>query len=173
MKKYDLKDDCTIWFVVFDDGNSKRIQAYSDEKEYVDAYMEFHHCKHMRVKKITDRADRMFELLNENINDEIGIYNKKMRKKKNKYEMVLVPMTYAESILVNDEVTSLMYTRIDYNFINEAMYYLKDKYQKAIKQILLKSAINKVVYNKADKIINSIDLDEVALLIKSQPDLFG
>ena len=173
MRKYDLSEDCTIWFVLFDDGNVKRIHGYSDDKELVDAYMEFHHCKHMSVKKVTNRADQMFELLNENINDEIGIYNRKIRKKKNTYEMIMVPMTYAESVLVNDEVTSMMYTRIDYQFINEVMYYLKDKYQKAIKQILLKSVINKVVYNRPDKVISSIDLDEVALLVKSQPDMFG
>lgn len=176
MEKYDYDEECTVWFIVYDHNGFKRIQAYSDNKDYVDTYMAFHKCKYMKVKKMCDTARKVFEVLEDCVNDEIGFYNiivRSDKKKQRPIDYIYLPMTHSEATVMNDEYTNYMATRIDYSLLNEAMYYLKDKYFDALKGILLKHVIDLTVYNHASPLITSIDLDQATLLLKSQPDLFG
>ena len=173
MKRYDSNDQCTAWFVIYEDHLGSRIIGYSDDKSYIDAYMQFHKCKHMRVKKITDRADHMFEIINENANDEVGIYNIETRGKNNKLKQIAIPMTHTEAVFVQSESNDILASRVDYTFINEMKDYLKGKYRDAIKAIGLESVIRQVIYNKGDNFIHSLEMDDLLILFRSFPTYFG
>ena len=173
-RTYNVNDECTMYFVVHSDEQSKMIVGWSDDKDIIDAYMEFHKCKDFKVKKYTDSARKMNDLLDENNNDEIELYNIKIRSNDKKMTKdVVVPMTRTEHMCVNDDTVNLGYTRLDYSLLNEARFYLKDKYQKALNSIFLEAAINKVLYNQLDNIMASIEVDELMILYKNFPDKFG
>ena len=70
MAKYEEGDIVTYYFIIVEDGNDKRIQAWSDHKELVKYYMEFHKCKYYSIKKVDDIFERVMDIINENANDE-------------------------------------------------------------------------------------------------------
>ncbi len=173
MKKYEPGDIITCYFVVYDDGEHKTIRGWTDNKEYAKIYMDFHHCKHYRIKKITDVSTAIYKIIEENINDEILLFNINTKGKNNKSVSMVIPMTNSEKTLVNEESNTLVASRVNYGYINEAMHYLTDKYQKALKMILLDEVIKSVVYSKESKILDRLEIDDLMVLFHSFPDQFG
>lgn len=177
MKRYEEDDIMTCYFVIYDDGNIKIVRGWSDNKEYAQMYLDFHKCKHYRLKKMTDTCREVVKILEENYNDEIELYNLSIRDKNGKkgelMKSIVVPMTNTEHTLVNEEINEFMASRINYGYINEAFYYLKSKYQKALKAIFLEDVMKKVVYEKHGKFVQQMQLDELMVLYRSLPDQFG
>ena len=178
MRKYEVDERVTFYFVIFDDGDNNRIQAWSDKKDYAKLYMNFHQCKHYKLKSVTKRFDDMINILNENYHDEISLYNirvknKEGHKKGHESRLIMVPLTSTENLMIQDEETCLMASRVNYQYINEAFHYMKDKYQKVLKDIFLYDVMNKVIYEKQSKFTNGVEMDELMVLFKSFPDHFG
>lgn len=177
MQKYDENDEVTLYFIIFKDRLETRICAWSDNKDYAKVYMEFHKCKNMEIRSRTDVFKRLIPILEENIHDEIQFMNLNVRNpnknKKHKTTNIMVPMTETESDLLNYELNTKMSSVIDYNLINRMFYYLKDKYQKALKGILLKPMMEYVVHNKRNELLLDIDLDELMVFAKLTIDSFG
>ncbi len=178
MRKYEVDERVTFYFVIFDDGDNNRIQAWSDNKDYAKMYMNFHQCKNYKLKAVTKRFDDMVTILNENYHDEIELCNIRIKnvenhKKGHESRMVMVPLTSTEHMLVDDESVCFMASRVDYQYINGAFHYLKDKYQRVLKDIFLYDVMNKVIYEKQSKFTNNVETDDLMVLFRSFPDHFG
>ena len=178
MKKYEPGDNVTFYFVIYNSGGTSQIRGWTDVKYLAEVYMEFHKCKYYSIKKVDDIFERVMDIINENANDEINLCNITVRnanhkKGKEETKTLVVPMTDTELTFVNEEINTLLASRINYGFINEALYYLKDKWQKALKDIYLEDVMRKVVYEKYSTFISSIQLDELMVLYRSLPDQFG
>lgn len=177
MKRYDEDDVMTCYFVVYDDDGTKYIRAWSDDKDLIQMYLDFHKCKKYRMKKITDTFREIVKVIEENFNDEVGMFNLSTRnkggKKSEPTKTIVVPMTDTESMMVNEETNTYLASRINYGYINEVFSYLKPKYQKALKMIFLEDVMKKVVYEKSGRFVSNIELDELLVLYKSLPDQFG
>lgn len=171
--KYELGDVVTCYFVVDEHDNHPMIRGWSDDKDLVKAYMNFHKCKNYRLKKMTAVSQEIMAIIEENWNDEIGLYNVQTKDKDGRMKNQIVPLTETEQLLISGESNDMMSSRVNYGYINEVMYYLKNKYQKAFKQILLKQVIDAVVYSKNAKLIQEIGMDEINILLYSLPDQFG
>ena len=175
---YDDEDVITIYFVISkDDRGNKKIQGWTDEKECALSYMKFHKCKDFKITKRTSTFGKMIQLINENNNDEISLYNIETKSRHHKkYEpettLMVVPMTETERIFVNEECKTLLATRIDYNYINNAIDFLKNKYIKVLEKIFLKDAMKKVIHNQ-QSVIDNFKLDELLILYYSFPENFG
>ena len=174
--KLDANDIISMYFIskVFD--GHHLVQAWTDDKELLKAYMEFHKCEHFKVKKITNTVAKINVLLEENYWDEIQIYNIVTRDKSNKHNnigSIFIPATETEIKLIREECATFMASRIDYSFINDALPYLKERYQNVLKSIFLDDVIKMVVYSKPNRFTESITFDELILLIKSFPENFG
>ena len=172
MKKYEEDDTMTCYFVVYDDDRSKIIRGWTDDKDLAKMYMDFHKCKHYKMKKVTNTFREVYHILEENINDEINIYNMNTRAKKGS-KGITVPLTGTEHTLINEESNTFIASRVNYGYINDAFYYLKDKYQKALKHILLEDVMKNVVYSKHTKITLNLEIDDLMTLFLSLPDQFG
>ena len=179
MKKYANDDMVTFYFVVCkDERGNKKIQGWTDQKEYALYYIDFHKCKNFKLTKHTMIFDDMINIINENNNDEISLYNietknrDSKRKKGNETSLIVIPMTETERIFVFEECKTLVATRINYSYINSAIDYLKSKYRKALKGIFLDAAIRKVVHNQQSSIDN-FKIDELLVLYHSFPENFG
>lgn len=173
MTKYEEGDIITCYFVVEENDTTPIIRGWSDDKDFVKAYMDLHKCKRFRMKKMTAVSSEIIGVLEENWNDEIGLYYVQTKDKHGELKDVVVPLTSTEKMLISSEVTDMLSSRVNYGYINDAMYYLKNKYQKALKQILLKPVIDAVVYSKNAKFIQDIGMDELNVLLYSMPDKFG
>ena len=175
MQKYDENDEVTLYFIIIKDKLEKNICAWSDNKSYVKAYMEFHKCKDMKIKSVTNVFKNLIPILEENIHAEIQFANLNIRNanKNNKTSNIIVPMTENEIDLLNYEINHKMDSIIDYNLINRMFYYLKDKYQKALKGILLKAVTDNVIHNKSNEILDDINLDELMVFAKLTLHSFG
>jgi len=177
MERYDRDDQVTIYFVIHDLGDRQQVQAWSDNKEYVKAYMEFHKCRNFKLKSMTDVMRNILPILDENTNDEISLYNltvKNPNHKRGKEAKYLVaPLTSTESMMINDEAKNFLLTRINYGYANEAFPYLKNKYQKALKDIFFEIIMKHIVYNTRNKLIEEFMLDELMILYESFPEHFG
>lgn len=171
--KYEEGDVITCYFVVEEDRNHPTIRGWSDRKDLVKAYLEFHKCKKYRIKKMTDVSSEIMKVLEENWNDEIDLYYIQTKDKHGELTDMIAPLTSTEKVLISGETTDMMSSRVNYGYINDAMYYLKNRYQKAFKQILLKQVIDSVVYSKNSNIIQNIGMDELNVLLYSMPDKFG
>lgn len=175
MKKYEPGDTATFYFVVFDDDDNKRIVGWTDDKMLAKFYMEFHNCKRMDLKSKTATVEELYQIINENVHDEINIYNFIIRDsgKKNKTTTVSAPATETEWNFVMSETNTFMESRIAYGALNEIIPFLKDKYQRALRDILLPTVIMQVVHNKRSKQLEQIEFDQLMILYNSFPDMFG
>lgn len=174
MKRYEEDDIMTCYFVIYRDGNMNVIRGWSDDKDYVKAYMDFHNCKKYKIKKMTDTFKRVSQILEENINDEINIYNINARsnKKKESSRSMIIPMTETEHVLVNEESNTFLASRVNYGYINDCMYYLKGKYQRVLKDIMLEDVMKNVIYNKHTELTINLEMDDLMTLYMSLPDQF-
>jgi hypothetical protein len=172
LKICDEDDVITIYVVIKKDVAGDRIQAFSDDKDLVDVYMQFHNCSRFRVKKIKAPIRELRDMISENRYDEITISNIKTRdKNKDKMIYVQVPITESELRLLTEETNSLCEGHIGYSVLNDIFPYLKPKYQKALSRLHLDSLILKTIHNRHDEIVDKIEIDQLKLwVLWSQSD---
>lgn len=175
MKVYESDEEVTIYFVVFKKGAVRNVQAWSDNKELAKAYVEFHNCKDMKVRSLTKEMKDMIKLINENNHDEIEIQNLIMRDPKHRYSVkeVAVPMTASEGLVLRSDENSFMSSWIDYSLMNQAIPFMKNKWQRVLKAIHVEDVIASAVHSKQSKFTNSIKLDQLSVLLRSLPEHFG
>ena len=177
MAKYQSGDMATFYFIIKEINGNKQIQAWTDNREIAKFYIEFHNCKNFRIKSITNTIDEIEKIVAENLHDEIKLANiiVKNREKKNKHEdyiTVCIPATNSELRYINEEVSTFMSTNINYSLINDALPYLKNKYQEVLQSIFLTDIIHKVIYSKNVKIAQMVEFDQLMVLFKSFPENF-
>lgn len=177
MKKYDLEDHVTFYFIILDDGRNSIVKAWTDQKEYAKAYLEFHKCKNFHLKVVNNTFREILPFINENTNDEIGLVHMIVRNPKPKKgamtKIIMVPLTTTENTFVNEEVNTFLASRINYTYAFEAMPYLKKKYQKALEDIFFKDVVHHVTGDLSSPFVESVELDELLILFRSFPDWFG
>ena len=172
LKKYDPDEEVTVWFVVGSNPGGDYIQAWSDNKDLAKIYMEFHNCKSYHLKKRTDTLERIVEILNENTNDEISIYNVYTRGK-HQMKLVQLPLTMVEYTHIQDEAAVFMPTKIDYAFLNDCLFLFKKRWKQALDGVMLTDVLRFVIHNQRSSIIDGLGIDEVKLLVREFPDNFG
>ena len=179
MAKYEDDEVITYYFIIKEDDFGKKIiQAWTENKTLAKYYMEFHKCKDFRLKILTDTSKNISKIVEENLHDEILIYNliTKNRKKNKKGEDIVtiaVPLTSTEKKFIQDEIETLGATSVDYGCINDAMSYLKNKHQQTLQSIFLLDMIKSVVYSQNNKFVHNIEFDELMLLYKHFDYNFG
>ena len=172
-------DEATFYFILIEDQGRKQIKGWSESKEMAEFYLQFHKSQKMTLKKMNGFYGDIVEILNENVHDEIHMYNiltrnqHESKRKKHPTEFIVIPATDTEIMFINDEMSSFMSNRIDYHFINACYPLLKEKYQAAINGCLLKSVMDKVVYEKTNSIVSSLQVDQLRLMIEEFSDQFG
>ena len=173
-KKYEPGDIATFYFIITSFDNHKEIQAWTDSKDLAKAYMHFHKCKKFELKVTTKPIDEVSEILEENLHDEIGIYNILIKgDKSGKCRDINIPATYTEVMFINEETTTYMASQIDYSSINDLFPLLKDKYKKALNDMLLVDVMSKVIHNKSSMILKDVEFDQLLVLSRSFPENFG
>lgn len=178
MAKYEPGDIVTYYFIVYDNGDRKNIQAWTDIKDLAKFYMEFHSCKHFILKSITKRIEEIAKILEENRNDEIRICNLMVknsgkRKKGEETKLICVPLTQTESMLIQEECSSFMASAVRYSYLNSAIPYLKSKYRQGLNDIFLSDIINATCNTRSTKIIELLEMDQLIILFKMLPHTFG
>lgn len=177
-KKYEKDDMVTYYFIIVKDKiHDTRVQAVTDDKNLLEFYLEFHKCKQFKVNKVHDYYKNIIELLNQCTQDNIDLYYIKTKSDDNKqgYTQMVVPMTETEMRMVADESSTFCASIIPYHRMNQMIPFLKNKYQKAIQSIRLDDIINSVLAKKSTPsyFIQSIQLDQLRVLLKLYPDSFG
>lgn len=178
MAKYEEGDIVKFYFVIKkDDKNNKIIQGWTDNKNIAKFYLEFHNCKDFTLKTMEGSIEDIYQVTEENLHDEIKLYNinvKDYDKKGNDtVKSICIPATETEFRFVNEETNTFLLSRIRYSYINSAIPYLKNKYQEALNDIFLNDIINKVIYERRSKIVESIEFDQLMVLYRSFSDNFG
>lgn len=178
MAKYEPGDLVTYYFVVHNDGSTKQIVGYTDNKDLAKVYIDFHACKSLTLKSVTKRIETINSITEENWNDEIGICNivTRNRDKRRKGEeaiTITIPATRTETTFIKEEEDMFMASQVRYSYLRDVIPYLKDKYIDALDDIFLTSIIAKVCdqVNRPD--IQSLRLDQLMVLFRMQPDKFG
>jgi len=178
MAKYQNGDIVTYHFIIKSINGDKIIQGWTDNKEIAKFYFDFHKSKYFTIKSITDTIDNISKILEENWNDEIKIFNiitknRTGKRKDGEYINISIPATETEMMFIREESISFMSSRINYGLINEAIPYMKKKYQDILKSIFLPDIILKVVYSRNSKFVQSIQFDDLMILFRSFPENFG
>lgn len=177
MKKYSRGDTAKFYFIINNFNDLKHIQAWSDDKDKAEVYMQFHKCSNFRLKTVEDTIENIMILVEENLHDEITVIPIPTRdrdsKKRSKVKDIYIPITETEIQFLNEEAQTFMATMIGYADINKDIPMLKDKYQKALNDILLIPIIYSVIHNKTIPILRAIELDYLAILYKNFPHNFG
>lgn len=178
MAKYEKDDITTYWFVVKTSNGASEIQAWTDDKDLLDYYMNFHKCKSFKVKKMTDTIEHIYQVINESVHDEIGIYNITIKnpnpKPGKEFKNIMVPMTEVEMRFVNEECQTFCATRVSYSAVDKKIYMLKNKYQRALEGILFVQVMRVVLAeSRPSNILTAISMDQLRILVESFPDNFG
>lgn len=179
MAKYESGDIVTYYFIIKEIDGNKMVQAWTDNKDLANAYIDFHGCRNFIMKKITGTIDDITKIINENINDEIKLFNvitrnrNKSRKDPDNTTTICIPATDFECRFIREEANTFMSSRINYGLINDAMPYLKKKYQNVLQSIFLTDVIRKVVYSQNVKFTQMVDYDSLMILLRSFPETFG
>lgn len=178
MKKYQPGDMATFYFVIKETDNNKIIQGWTDNKDMAKFYMDFHKCKNFKIKTVTKNIDDIIKIIEENWNDEINTFNiitRNRNKRKNDDDIITIciPATETECRFIREEANTFMASRINYGLINDAIPYLKNKYQNILQSIFLTDIIRKVVYSQNVKFAQSINFDDLMILFESFPENFG
>lgn len=178
MAKYESGDIVTYYFIIKENKNDKMIQGWTDNKSIANFYMEFHKVKGFRIKSITNTIDEINKILEDNWNDEIKMCNVITRNRCNhrkgeEIASIVIPATSTELAFIREEANTFMTSRINYSFINDAIPYLKNRYQDALKSIFLSDVVLKVIYNKNSKFTQLIEFDQLMILFRSFPENFG
>lgn len=178
MAKYEPGDIVTFYFVVKTVDGQKIIQGWTDNKEIAKFYMEFHKCDNFKLKSLTDTIEAINKVAEENWNDEIKLFNiitrnRNKRKNQEAYNTICIPATETELKFIREESVTYMASRINYSLINDALPYLKNKYQKDLQSIFLPDIIRKTIYSQNTKFSQLIEYDQLLILYKSFPENFG
>lgn len=178
MAKYEKDDIVTYWFVIMKDNDDSCVQAWTDDKDLLNYYIDFHKCKLFKVKKITDTMQNIYEILNNSAHDEIGIYYVNIKnpnpKPGKEFKTIAVPMTETESRFVQEECSTFLATKIPYSQITHMIGFLKNKYQHALEGILFIDVMRTVLAEqRPTPLLQSIMMDELRILFESFPDKFG
>ena len=159
MAKYEPGDIVTIYLVIMKRPNGKSgIQAWSMNKDMAQCYMKFHNCPNFKMKSFRGTNEEVNRLTEENINDEIGIFNIRTHnpdKPDSKKAVALpIPMTDTEYQHITSECSSFMANVITYS---SRMY----------------EVCQFVVHNKPSRILETIEFDQLLVLARSFPENFG
>lgn len=176
LAKYERGDTATFYFVVVKDKNGGRIQAWTDNKELAKSYMEFHKCKQYKLKSVTNKVENIYNILDENLHDEIQIANLTVRNPGSKRDItkfISVPMTRTEMMMVNSETSSFLVSRIGYSELEEYFMSFKKKYRNALENLFLLDVMMSVIHSQNTPTILNLELDQLMVLLKSFPDHFG
>ncbi len=174
-RKYQPGDIAQFYFVVFNDNGDKRIVGWTDDKQLAKFYLEFHNCKNLELKEKRAKVEVIYGIIDENVHDQIDIYNIIVRDpdKPDRVITINIPATETEKNFVDSETNTFMESRVAYGLLNEVIPFLKPKYQRALKQLLLPDVIMSVCHNKRTQIIDQIELDQLMILYRSFPSMFG
>lgn len=174
---YDSNDIVDYYFIMVTDRNGTRVQAWTEEKVLAEAYMEFHNCKHFKLKKMTNTLNNLYKIIEENLHDEIQLYNitiPKDSKHPGKTKTIVVPCTKSEINVINDDSVNFMATQVPYHEMDKISRWLRPKYQRALKGILFRDVCDQVLSIKSpSRILRNIDMNGLKVLIQSFPDSFG
>lgn len=175
MKKYELGDIATFYFVTVDSPSGKRIQGWTDDKNLAKFYIDFHQCSKFKLKTITDYIENITNILNENTNDEIDIANLSIHTddKHELFKTINAPLTSMELHCINDDTHSFMMSMINYSYMESAIPYLKRKYRDALEGIFVIDIIKQLIHNIPNVTIQSIAFDELLMLFTIFPENFG
>lgn len=173
MPRYEAGDIVTFHFVLEKDPKfgTKSIRAFSDNKDLVKMYMEFHNCPRFTLKTMTMSIEKMKDITNANVHDEIHIENiyiknPNAKKGENKLQMVQIPMTGAESVTLAADVTEFLSSAIDYAYMNSSIPYLKGKWQDVLKGIFLQDVIKKVTSPTTTNRLGWLDMDHLMVMLR-------
>ena len=200
MKNYDSKEDNTVFYVVLvgenkystvnkfhklskkdkiyrDAANDKEknlIKAWTDNKELLKFYLDFHKCKDFKTVVIEATVADVYDIVESNLNDEIQIQNLLIRdpKKPYKEKYLQVPITNEEKDALISEIDYWGSGRINYNLISQYYGIIKNKYRKVFDNILLTDILHSVNSGKKSKFLNKIKLDQLVLLYRTFPGCF-
>lgn len=178
---YEPGDYAEIYFILFKNKGTgeKQIHAWSDDKTLIKFYLDFHKCDSFIVKKRYDKIENIASILDENTHDEINISYITIRnpdeKKRHKepIKRIAVPITETEMNFIQAETNSCLSTRIGYHDIYDALKFLKPKYQMALCDIKLPEVAAFVINGKRSKFVESLQYDELMVLMMSFQDKFG
>ena len=175
MERYEPGDIATFYFVIRVEQNEKMVRGWTDNKQLLEFYMDFHKCPKYSIKKITKPIEEIHKITEENYHDEIVIGNiyTKDRDGKDDKKMIAIPVTSTELTFIATETNTSFSGLINYGYLNGVIPYLKGKYREGLSDIFLTSLIRKEVENKKDKYNQVIDFDQLMLLFRSFPDDFG
>ena len=177
MKKYEPGDEATFYFISIKDDelSERRIHAWTDSKNMLDQYLSFHKCNNMKKHIITKRIEEIMKFVEENLHDEIEVYNIRYKDpdKKRKCKTITIPATGTEMQFVSEECNTFMSSVINYNYLQSAIPYLKNKYQKALNMILTHEVSRSICGGKTSERLQEIEMDQLLVFIKLLPDLFG
>ena len=135
MLRYEPGDIATFYFIIKEDGNNKEIKAWSDKKQLVEFYMDFHKCPKFRLKKITKPIEEIRKITEESYHDEITIGHIRVRdreKKKGDVKLITIPATQNELNFLSEESSNFLSTSMEYSYLNGVIPYLKKKYREAL-----------------------------------------
>lgn len=178
MVKYEKDDIATYWFVIKSSHGESNIQAWTDDKDMLEYYINFHKCKSFKVKKMTDTMQHIYQVINESVHDKIDIYNITIKnpnpKPGKEFKNIMIPMTETEMHFVNEECQTFCATRVPYSEVSKKIYMLKNKYQRALEGILFVATMRTVLAEESpNPILTSIAMDQLRILVESFPDNFG
>lgn len=179
MAKYQPGDIVTYYFVIKEIDGNKMIQGWTDNKELANFYMDFHKSKNLVLKKMSGTIEEITKVLNESYNDEIQLAHvitrnrDKSSKNSDAATTICIPATEFECRFIREEANTFMASRINYSFINDAMPFLKKKYQNVLQSIFLTDIIRKTVYSQNVKFAQMVEYDSLMILLKSFPEIFG
>nr|DAN65334.1 MAG TPA: hypothetical protein [Caudoviricetes sp.]DAP16811.1 MAG TPA: hypothetical protein [Caudoviricetes sp.] len=172
MKTYEREDIVTFYFVVKEETKDTTIiRAWTDDKKLLDAYLELHACKKYHVKKIRRAMKDILPIINENNNDEIDVAYLITRGKEGA-GLISLPLTMTEITFINDESHGFFSSHVNYQLLDDRVPYLKDRYQRILKNIGLDDVIKHVIYNRTSPFVQDVVLDQVLLFARSFPDDF-
>lgn len=181
MKDYDPDDQVTFWFVIvrYKDGKNQMVKAWSDNKDLVDFYLQFHNSPNYSVRKVSDRYEKVLKIINGDCrNDEIQIghlitRNRTGKRSSDPTQLVSVPVTEPEMMHLNDMKNTTCSSIVDYSALHDIMPRLKGKYRSALVILGLEDLIRKEIHNASNKFADGIFMDDVMLLLKFFPEEFG
>lgn len=179
MAKYQPGDMVTYYFVIKEVNGNKMIQGWTDSKDLANFYMDFHKCKNLTLKKMSGTIEEITKILEENLHDEIQLSHiitrnrDKSRKNPDDSVTICIPATESECRFIREEANTFMASRINYGFINDALPFMKKKYQNVLQSIFLTDVIRKVVYSQNVKFAQMVEYDSLMILLRSFPETFG
>lgn len=178
----DNYDKVTAYFVTEKSEHVKgneQIIAYTTDKKQLKFFLEFLNNPKLKVRKMTLDAVNMLKFTEERCNEDRIIATNLMTKDPERgmhaHRWVVCPVTDAMMHAVSDIRDNLGEPMVNYFEISKWYGLLKDKYKKVLRTIGLEELMRiKVSYqNATSEFVNELKFDEIAILVKTYPLLFG